>query len=108
MKKIVVSISLILCSLLVSVTAYAARGVVAYYDSSSSKIVIKTSYNQFTCGTVYGGGYWLSTGHVIIGNLESYGYQDLYDATGDNEFSVYIDNYWLDEGRVLEWINRGY
>lgn len=108
MKRIAVCFSLILCSLLVSVTVYASRGVVAYYDFSSSKIVIQTDYNSYTCAEVYTGGLLTGIGSVIVGDLETYGFKEVYDVTTDEELSIYIDDYWVSKARALNWIKRGY
>ena len=90
-----------------SSVAYASnvRGVVAYYNYSSDKIIIETSMG-FTCGEIYGYAGTLSEGDTVVGELESYGFHDIYDISHDRSIRIYIDEYWLNAERALEWLGR--
>lgn len=49
----------------------------------------------------YGGG-TPSEGDNIVGDLNSYGFKDLYNISNKNEVRVYIEDYWLDEDDAIE------
>ena len=104
MHKIIFILSLIIV-MIPAMTTYATRGVVVYYNYSSGKIIIETSLG-YTCGEVYSYSGLLDTGDTIAGNLESYGVHEVYNLTHDSTFQIYIDEYWLNRNRALEWLGR--
>ena len=106
MKKLIVLVAL-LCTVIISSTAAAARGIVAFYNQSSSKVVISTQMG-FTCGTLMSVPIWLSRGDTVAGDLESFGTHEIYNLSHDESFSLWIDNYWMSEDQVLDWLERGY
>lgn len=101
MKKIFLTLTMMF--VLTSVT-YASRGVVAFYNSGTNKIIIATSLG-YTCGEVYGF-YLGGRGNVVVGELESFGVQEIYDATFDTEFSMWVDQFWLDADSAVNWLRE--
>lgn len=87
------------------IKTYAARGVVVYYDYLSDKIIVETTLG-YTCAEIYGYSGLLDTGDTIAGDLESYGFHEVYNLTKDDSFRIYIDDYWLDRDRALDWLRR--
>ena len=106
MKKFVTA-AILFCGVIVSSTASAARGVVAFYNQSSNKIIIATQMG-YTCGKVMSVPIMLSRGDVVAGDLESYGTHEIYNLTDDENFSMWIDNFWLSEEQAIDWLERGY
>ena len=106
MKKFVISV-VMFCVVTISSTVSAARGVVAFYNHSSNKIVIATQMG-YTCGEVMNFPMRLDRGDVVAGNLESYGTHEIYNLTDDENFSLWIDNFWLSEEQAIDWLERGY
>ena len=106
MKKFILLVVLI-CTLMISSTVSAARGVVAFYDQSSNKIVIATN-SGYTYGNVMYYIWGLKRGDVVVGNLESFASHELYDLTTDSSFTMWIDRYWANENEVIDWLKRGY
>ena len=45
---------------------------------------------------------------VVVGDLESFGTHEIYNLTDHENFSVWIDNFWLSESQVRDWLERGY
>lgn len=106
MKKFIAFV-VVLCAVMISTTASAARGVVAFYNERSNKIVIETD-NGFTCGEVTGIIVHLSRGDEVAGDLESSGSHEIYNITEDESFSMWIDDYWLSKERALDWLEQNY
>lgn len=104
MKKFITLI-ILFCTVMISSTAFAARGIVTFYNDSSHKIIIKTD-RGFTCGEVTNMPMHLSKGDEVEGDLESSGSREIYNLTVDETFSLWIDDYWLDSDRVLDWLER--
>jgi hypothetical protein len=77
------------------------QAVVVYVDSNY--IVLGTK-NGFTVAELYGGYYALDEDDVVIGEVESYGFTDLYCPATDRQARVYVDNYWLTAQRAAEWL----
>ena len=88
----------------ISSTTFAVRGVVVHYKYSSDKIIIKTSMG-YTCGEVYGG-FLVDEGHILNGELENYGFKDIYDLTIDDTIRIWIDEYWLSKNEALRWLGN--
>jgi len=106
MKKFVAA-AILFCGVIVSSTASAARGVVAFYNQSSNKIIIATQMG-YTCDKVMHFPRRLDRGDVVAGDLESYGTHEIYNLTDDENFSMWIDNFWLSEEQAIDWLERGY
>lgn len=62
--------------------------------------VVDTGIN---CSVVeWYGGSLLSEGDELVGDLESYGFKDIFNLTRKNESRVYIEDYLLDEDEAIE------
>lgn len=44
----------------------------------------------------------ISEGDKLVGNLNSYGFNDVYNCSTDNEINLYIEDYWLDRDDAIE------
>ena len=106
MKKFI-ALVILLCTVIISSTALAARGIVVFYSPSSSKIVIETQMG-FTCGEVIDLPFHLSRDDTVDGDLENFGSHEIYNLTEDEHFSLWIDKYWLNKEEVIDWLERGY
>ncbi|MBR1645810.1 MAG: hypothetical protein IJ685_03435 [Selenomonadaceae bacterium] len=106
MKKFL-TVAVLLCGVMISSTASAARGVVAFYNQSSNKIVIATNMG-YTCGEVMNFPMRLDRGDVVAGDLESFASHELYNLTTDTSFTMWISKYWASESQALDWLERGY
>ena len=104
MAKITILLTFLLL-IMTSCTAFAVRGVVVYFNYSKDLIVIETNMG-YTCGEIYGTSYFLDKGHTVAGDLHSFGFHDIYDATADQTFRMYIDEYWESEDRVIDWVGN--
>jgi hypothetical protein len=90
----------LLLSVGLTATTFAAeRGVIVYENSNC--IIIETS-RGYTLAEWYGGTAW--EGHTVVGDLESYGFTDLFDLNNDGELRVWIDDYWMSEDDAAEWV----
>ena len=105
MKKFI-ALVVVLCAVMITSTASAARGVVVFYGERSNKIVIETDSGHFTCGEVTDITLHLSRGDEVAGELETSGSHELYNITEDESFSMWIDDYWLSKEQALEWLER--
>ena len=103
MKRIAI-LAVALC-LALDCTASAATGVVAFYNSMSNSIVIATAQG-YTCGNVMSVHWNLSRGDAVVGELYSYGTHTLYDATIDDEISLWIEEFWIDQDQAIDWLQR--
>ena len=105
MKKFIALI-VVLCVVMITASASAAKGVVVFYGERSKKIVIETGWQRYTCGEVMGITIHLRRGNEVEGNLESTGLHELYNITEDESFSIWISDYWLSKERALAWLER--
>lgn len=48
------------------------------------------------------GGNVLWKGNKVVGDLESYGFKDIYNLSNRNETRVYVEDYLLDEEEAIE------
>ena len=105
MKKFI-AVIVVLCAVMITSSASAAKGVVVFYGERSKKIIIETGWQRYTCGEVMGITIHLHRGDEVAGELESSGSHELYNITEDETFSVWISDYWLSKERALEWLER--
>lgn len=105
MKKFIALI-VVLCAVMITSSASAAKGVVVFYGERLNKIIIETDNGHYTCGEVSGIAFRLSRGDEVEGDLERTGLQKLYNITEDESFSVWISDYWLSKERALDWLER--
>ena len=47
----------------------------------------------------------LYEGNIIIGNLHSYGFKDIIKDGNDTHVRIYIEHYWADPNRCLDWLD---
>ena len=83
--------------------AFGAKGVIVYKKSGCDYFIVET--NRGFALLEWYGGYDPDTGDVLVGNYESYGFKDIYDATADRELRVYVDDYLLSKDSVIEKYN---
>ena len=81
--------------------AGAVPGVVAYTDSD---YVIFYTRMGFVVAEYYGGYFVLEEDDQVFGDLDSFGFKDIYCPSKDRSVRVYIDNYMLSKDRALEWL----
>lgn len=83
------------------VSAKMVKGVVVHVDGDH--IVIATQ-NGYTVAELYGGYYALAEKDLVVGELESYGFTDLYCPSTDRQAHVYVDDFWLSAERAAKWL----
>ena len=105
MKKFI-ALVVVLCAVMITSSASAAKGVVVFYGERSNKIIIETDRGQYTCGEVSGLPFRLRHGDEVEGELERSGLQKIYNITEDENFSVWISDYWLNKERALAWLEQ--
>ena len=90
-------------ALLVSTPAISAdgvRGVVVYDKGCGSRLIIETALG-YVLAEWYGGNS-PSKGDVIVGEINGYGLKAVYNLTAKAGSRLWIDDYMLSRGRVLE------
>ena len=88
-----------------SSSVFASRGVIAFYGERSDILVIRTQSGYYTCGEVFGLAPWnLSRGDIVMGDLDSFGFHDVYDYSIDESFQLFIDEIYLNEQQAAKWI----
>ncbi len=92
---------LMILMLLFPSIAFADNAVVVLYKSGCRSYFIADGVNGYYLLEWYGG-YDPNKGDVIIGNLNFFGLQDVYYPKQNQVGRVYVDDYGLTEGRVLE------
>lgn len=45
-------------------------------------------------------------GDLVVGDFESYGIKDIYNATSQTTLRVWVEDYWLSRARVIEKMQR--
>ena len=86
---------------LLSLNALAEKAVVVLYQSGCRSYFIADGPRGFYLLEWYGG-YDPSKGDVIVGDIGSYGFKDVYYPRQDREGRIYVDDYMLSKDRVLE------
>jgi hypothetical protein len=77
-----------------SAQASAKKGVVVYNKSGcNSRYVVETNMG-YAILEWYGGNN-PTEGDVIVGDIDSYGFKDLYNVTQDASMRVYVEDYML-------------
>jgi hypothetical protein len=95
------------------ILTFAATGAIpAAASTVKSVIVYKACRSQYVAENSMGyvflewyGGSDPEPGDVIIGELNSYGFKDVYNLGKDQEMRVWIDDYMLSKQRVIDKIN---
>lgn len=84
-----------------SLNAFAEKAEVVLYKSGCRSYFIAAGPHGFYLLEWYGG-YDPSKGDVIVGEIASYGFKDVYYPKQDREGRIYVDDYSLSKDRVLE------
>jgi hypothetical protein len=84
-----------------SVNVLAEKAEVVLYQRGCHSYFIADSSRGFYLLEWYGG-YDPSKGDVIVGDIASYGFKDVYYPRQDREGRIYVDDYALSKSRVLE------
>ena len=72
-----------------------------YQCNSSDHIVIETNLG-YTLAEVYSGYSDTYEGHIIFGELHSYGFKEIFKK-GKNVGRIYVDNYMVGKSSALKW-----
>ena len=107
MKKIVLLIVL-LCGLIVSSEVSAERGVVAYFDEFPNNNIIILTPMGYTCGKVIGVAVGMNRGNYVVGALENYGYETIYDETMNATFDMLILAAYASYDYAVDWLRSQY
>lgn len=108
-----------LCSLILALFVFATssavvsaeKGIVAYCEGDSylpkmGAIVFFTN-NGYSCGRIISNfPRYTRRGDYVAGKLNMYGFQSIYDIDSDEEFSVMIEEIWLNREQAMDWIER--
>lgn len=76
------------------------KGDIVYKKSGCDYFIVETALG-YDLIEWYGGND-PDKGDTLIGNFESYGFEDIYNITADSELRVYVEDYWLSKDDVLE------
>lgn len=101
MKKICGVICGFVLIALLSTYAFADKGVVVLYESGCRSYFIVDGPRGYYLIEWYGG-HDPSKGDVIIGDISSYGFKDVYYPKQDREGRVYVDDYLLSKDSVID------
>lgn len=90
----------VLVAMLIASSLYADKGEIVF--EKGDHYVVDTGRG---CSVVewYGGGI-SSESDKVVGDLNSYGFKDIYNQTTGKEIRVYIDDYFLNEDDAIERI----
>ena len=84
--------------------ANATKAVVVYDKGCSSRMIMYTSLG-YILAEWYGGN-TPEKGDVVVGDLNSYGFKDVWNLTKDAASRVYVDDYLLSKDRVIEKLSE--
>ena len=99
MRKIIgICIASVLLTFSLSVNA--AKGVVVLYKPGCDYYIVETTMG-YALLEWYGGND-PSEGDTLVGDYESYGMKDIYNISADSETKVWVEEFWLSKGSVLE------
>jgi hypothetical protein len=101
MKKVGRAVFGLLLVTLLSTNALADKAVVVLYLAGCRSYFIAEGPRGYYLLEWYGG-YDPSKGDIIIGDIGSYGFKNVYYPKQDREGRVYVDDYMLSQDRVIE------
>lgn len=103
MKKGIIGFSLFIFLFPIAIiNAYGSiKGTSLGEFSSCDYYLIEDSSGDYTLAEWYGGS-TAYEGNILVGELHSYGFKDLYNITRDNSTHVWIDDYLLSEDSAAE------
>lgn len=81
--------------------AFADKGEVVLYKSGCRSYFVADGPKGYYLLEWYGG-YDPSVGDIIVGDIGSYGFKNVYYPKKDREGKVYVDDYLLSKSSVLE------
>jgi hypothetical protein len=91
----------IVLALLIPSAVFADKAEVVLYKSGCSSYFIADGPKGYYLLEWYGG-YDPSKGDIVVGEIGSYGFKNVYYPKQDREGRVYVDDYMLSKDRVLE------
>lgn len=77
-----------------------AKGVVVYIKSGCDYFIVRTA-SGYALLEWYEGSI-PRKGDIIVGDLESYGFKDIYNLTADSDLTVWVEDYWLTRDEAME------
>jgi hypothetical protein len=80
--------------------AYAVQGTVVLYKSDCDFFIVKTP-KGYALLELYNG-FEPAEGDTITGNIETFGYQDVFNTTQKEELHVWVEDYYLSKEKVVE------
>lgn len=81
-------------------TTFAAKGLVAYYKSGCDYYIVDASMGYVLLE--WYGGNDPSEGDTLVGDFESYGMKTIFNISTDSETQVWVEDYMLSKDSVLE------
>jgi hypothetical protein len=99
MRKFLI-LKLVLACLMFSTFAYADKAVIVAYSSGCDYFIADGDRGLYLLE--WYGGYDPSEGDIIIGDIGSYGFKDVYYPKQDREGRVYVEDYLLSEDSAIE------
>ena len=101
MKGVALGLSLLIAGASMPAHADAIEGTVVYNKSGCrSRYVVETTLGYAILE--WYGGYDPSEGDVLAGEINSYGFKDLYNITKKQSAQVWIEDYLLSKSRLQE------
>jgi hypothetical protein len=97
--------ALLVMMLAMAADAWADKGVVVYYKPSCDYFIADGQRGLYLLE--WYGGYDPSEGDIIVGEIGSYGFKDVYYPRQDREGRVYVDDYFLSKDNAIEkWAKK--
>jgi len=100
MKKIGIGLIFIMATFLLVSNTFADRAVVVWYKSGCDYFIADGPNGYYLLE--WYGGYDPVEGDIIIGNLNSYGFKNVYYPRRDREGRVYVEDYLLSQDHAIE------
>jgi hypothetical protein len=85
-----------------------SKGVVAYPTRPGCDYFIVSTDSGFSLLQLWGiTAFKPKKGDIVVGNFESYGFQNVINLTQDVTYKVWVEDYWLSTNRVVEkYLNK--
>ena len=103
MKKKIMAAALAALTMMGSMAAEAARGVVALIVDDKIVVQADDILEEYTGATTFETYKNYNEGDVIYGDFNSYGIHTWYDDTTDEEIEVYVDEYWMTAEQAIDY-----
>lgn len=101
-RRVFVTITAVVLTVFtITSSAWAARGVVVFTVNFCDYFVVASGDGSYAVLEWYGGAISLK-GDVVVGNYETYGFQNIYNLTQDEEMEVWVEDYWLGRKQAIE------